>query len=208
MILLDLAYWHVSNQLLGDQEVGWSKRTSDGMVCLTLCGLIVHQIGTGLLSWGFQRSKRNSTEACKTSWGLGSEMHIVFGFCYFLQSKKVMQTVQPREEEKQPSFPDGSGLDKVVLWGQREGYSYGQVYKYLIRGYIVKAPRKGWVWRIIKSSNQAGQALLSHDFTPCPPLVCCCSNPAVSPKHEKIILLCYVFHWQLRILFYPFMGAN
>lgn len=32
-------------------------------------------------------------------------------------------------EEKKPSFPDGSGLDKVVLWGQREGYSYGQVYK-------------------------------------------------------------------------------
>lgn len=56
-------------------------------------------------------------------------MNIVLGFCHFLQSKKVMQTVQPCEEEKQPSFPDGSGLDKVVLWGQRKGYSYGQVYK-------------------------------------------------------------------------------
>ena len=98
MVLLDLAYWHVSSQLLCHQEVGWSRRTSDGMVCLTFCGIIIHQIGTGLLlSWGSQGSKRNSIEACKASWGLGSEIHIVFGFCCFLQSKKVTQTVQPHE---------------------------------------------------------------------------------------------------------------
>lgn len=118
-------------------------------------------------------------------------MYVVF-FCCFLLAK-VRYMTSSDSHRGRGSLPTGGKNGKITLERER---GWGAIPFFQIinhRRDTAKGPGDSLENYQESQLSHTGPGFLVAPPSHPPPLPCC-SNPAVSPKHEKTILLCYVFH--------------